>query len=41
MIRACVFLSAFLLCAVALGGCGQKGPLKLPDPAPKPATFAP
>ena len=28
--------------AFALGGCGQKGPLKLPDtPAPKPPVAAP
>jgi len=37
MIRALV-LAAFL---VAIGACGQKGPLKLPEPpAPKPAAPA-
>jgi predicted small lipoprotein YifL len=39
MIRALALASAFAALA-ALAGCGQKGPLKLPDP-PKSATAAP
>jgi len=27
-----------LLAALALGGCGQKGPLYLPSPKPAPTT---
>jgi len=30
---------AWIALALALGACGQKGPLKLPDP-PKPAASA-
>jgi predicted small lipoprotein YifL len=39
MIRAILFAAAM---AIVMGvvACGQKGPLKLPDP-PKPATPAP
>jgi predicted small lipoprotein YifL len=38
MIRALASLAALAL-VVALAGCGQKGPLKLPDPQPpKPAS---
>jgi predicted small lipoprotein YifL len=38
MIRA--LLAAAVL--LAIGACGQKGPLKLPDPPPaKPASLAP
>ena len=40
MIRAALFAVTALLVALALGACGQKGPLKLPD-APKPASTAP
>jgi predicted small lipoprotein YifL len=36
MIRA---LAAATLLAILAAGCGQKGPLRLPDP-PKPATLA-
>jgi predicted small lipoprotein YifL len=32
MIRVLALLA--ILAAVALAGCGQKGPLKLPQPAP-------
>ena len=39
MIRALALVSALAALAV-LAGCGQKGPLKLPDP-PKSATAAP
>jgi predicted small lipoprotein YifL len=37
MIRA---LAAATLLALLSAACGQKGPLKLPDPPAKPATFA-
>jgi len=30
---------AWIALAIALGACGQKGPLRLPD-APKPASLA-
>jgi predicted small lipoprotein YifL len=41
MIRALARLAALAL-VVALAGCGQKGPLKLPDPqTPKPAPASP
>jgi len=41
MIRALACI-ALVACAAALAGCGQKGPLKLPDPPPaKPAPAAP
>jgi len=37
MIRA---LAAATLLALFAAGCGQKGPLKLPEPPAKPASFA-
>jgi len=41
MIRALACLAA-IACAIAIAGCGQKGPLKLPEPPPaKPAPAAP
>jgi predicted small lipoprotein YifL len=40
MIRA-LALAAIVLAGI-IGGCGQKGPLKLPEPPPaKPAAIAP
>jgi predicted small lipoprotein YifL len=33
MIRAPILLAAALALAAALGGCGQKGPLRIPEPA--------
>jgi predicted small lipoprotein YifL len=33
MIRAPIVLAAPLVLAAALGGCGQKGPLRIPEPA--------
>jgi predicted small lipoprotein YifL len=38
--RICATLTALCL-AAALGGCGQKGSLYLPDAAPKPVPAAP
>jgi predicted small lipoprotein YifL len=38
--RICATLAAVCL-TVALGGCGQKGSLYLPDAAPKPVPAAP
>ncbi|HUP97234.1 MAG TPA: lipoprotein [Usitatibacter sp.] len=40
MIRALAAAATALALALALPGCGQKGPLKLPEPA-KPAPAAP
>jgi predicted small lipoprotein YifL len=41
MIRA-LLAAAALAALAALAACGQKGPLKLPEPPPaKPASFAP
>src|SRR3954452_8654018 len=41
MIRALACLAA-ISCAIAISGCGQKGPLKLPEPPPaNPAPAAP
>jgi predicted small lipoprotein YifL len=40
MIRALALAALLSLVTVALAGCGQKGPLKLPEP-PKPASLAP
>jgi predicted small lipoprotein YifL len=37
MIRA---LAAATLLLLFAAGCGQKGPLKLPDPPPKPSSLA-
>ena len=34
----CAFAAAIAIAAVPLGGCGVKGPLKLPAPAPATAT---
>jgi predicted small lipoprotein YifL len=39
MIRA-LALAAIVLAGI-IGGCGQKGPLKLPEPPAKPAAIAP
>jgi predicted small lipoprotein YifL len=42
MIRALSFAATAVLFACVLAGCGQKGPLKIPEPAPaKPAPAAP
>jgi predicted small lipoprotein YifL len=42
MIRALCHAAIAALFACALAGCGQKGPLKIPEPAPgKPAPATP
>lgn len=38
MIRALQSAAIAIVLALALGACGQKGPLKLPEPPPAPAT---
>jgi len=34
MIRAALFVAMIAAAAVALAACGQKGPLRLPEPPP-------
>jgi predicted small lipoprotein YifL len=41
MIRAPLAILATLALAAALAACGQKGPLKLPEPAPAKPAAAP
>jgi predicted small lipoprotein YifL len=39
MIRALLRIAAFAMIAAIAAGCGQKGPLRLPEP-PKPASIS-